>query len=198
MKIKFLLVSFVFIFALLTTPSKTFAAPGSCQWRQGQGCFAVCNLTSESVAPGSVNVCGGLTTASDCNGVSIQCNPPANTNSQNQNNTGNNTGNTTTGANQQNGTLVGDVPTLSGLENIFGNVVGVALGFGGITLFIMMVVGGFRFMTAGGDSGKVQGAQKTLTYSIAGIVFMALSFLLLRFIGAFTNVDLTQFRVFLP
>lgn len=91
-----------------------------------------------------------------------------------------------------------DVAKLSDLEGVFERVISVALGFAGIALFIMLIVGGFRFITAGDDPKAVEGARKTLTYAIGGIVLIALSFLILRFISTFTGVDVTQFRIFQP
>ena len=85
--------------------------------------------------------------------------------------------------------------TLKGLEALFGNVVGVALGFAGIVLFIMLIAGGFKYITAGGDPKGIEGAKKTLTYAIAGIVLIALSFLVLRFIEVFTGAQVTQFKI---
>lgn len=85
--------------------------------------------------------------------------------------------------------------TLEGLENVFDSVVGVVLGFGGIVLFFMLIVGGFQFITAGGDPAKVEQAKKTLTYAIMGVVLLALAFLILKFISTFTGVDVTQFKI---
>ena len=85
---------------------------------------------------------------------------------------------------------------LRGLEDVFANIISFVLGFAGITLFIMLLVGGFQFITAGGDPKALEGAKKTLTYAIIGIVAIAASFLILRFISVFTGVDVTQFRIF--
>ncbi|OGM57321.1 hypothetical protein A3E46_01295 [Candidatus Woesebacteria bacterium RIFCSPHIGHO2_12_FULL_46_16] len=91
-----------------------------------------------------------------------------------------------------------DVPTLKGFEAIFNNVVSVALAFAGIVLFIMLISGGFKYITAGGDPKGVEEAKKTLTYAIGGMVLLAASFLLLRFIEQFTGANVTQFRIFQP
>ena len=88
-----------------------------------------------------------------------------------------------------------DVAQLKDLQGIFSNVVGVALAFAGIVLFIMLIVGGFKFITAGGDPKGIEGAKKTLTYAIAGIVLIALSFLILRFIEEFTGAPVTDFKI---
>ncbi|MCJ7805267.1 pilin [Patescibacteria group bacterium] len=91
-----------------------------------------------------------------------------------------------------------DVAKLSDLEGVFGNVVGILLGLAGIALFIMLVVGGFKYITAGGDPKGIESAKKTLTYAIGGIVLIAAGFLILQFIKQFTGVDVTQFRIFQP
>jgi len=88
-----------------------------------------------------------------------------------------------------------DVRTLGGLEDVFGRVVSVALGLGGVVLFVMLIAGGFQFITAGGEPQKLEQAKKTLTYAIAGIVLLAMAFLVLRFISNFTGVDVTQFKI---
>jgi hypothetical protein len=92
--------------------------------------------------------------------------------------------------------MANDVAKLSDLEGVFGNIVGVALGLAGIALFIMLLVGGFRYITAGGDPKGVEGARKTLTYAVSGIVLIALSFLILRFIEQFTGAPVTEFKIF--
>jgi hypothetical protein len=91
---------------------------------------------------------------------------------------------------------VDDVAKLQDFEGVFENIVTVVLGFGGVVLFIMLLMGGFKFITAGGDPKAIEGAKKTLTYAIGGIVLVALSFLILRFISTFTGVDVTQFKIF--
>ncbi len=83
----------------------------------------------------------------------------------------------------------------SHLEGIFARVIQGAIALAGIAFFVMFIVGGFSYLTAGGDAGKVEGARKTLTYAIFGLVFIALSYLILVFIKTFTGVDVTQFKV---
>jgi hypothetical protein len=86
--------------------------------------------------------------------------------------------------------------TLQDLEVVFARVVSTILGFAGIALFIMLLVGGFKFMTAGGDPKAAESAKKTLTFAVVGIVLVASSYLILRFINVFTGVDILNFRVF--
>jgi NADH:ubiquinone oxidoreductase subunit 6 (subunit J) len=78
---------------------------------------------------------------------------------------------------------------LTGLNNIFANVVSIAIGLGGIVFFIMFVIGGFNYLTSGGNPQTTEGAKKTLTYAIGGLVLIALAFLILRLISDFTGVQ---------
>lgn len=88
-------------------------------------------------------------------------------------------------------------PPLSGLQPIFSNIIGAAIGFGGIAFFIILVVGGFQWLTAGGNPQAVEGARKTLTWAVAGLVFIALSYLILKLISTFTGVTgILNFQIY--
>lgn len=85
--------------------------------------------------------------------------------------------------------------TLQSLECLFANSVQAILGLGGIILFVMLVIGGFQYITAGGNPQGVEAARKTLTYAIGGVVLLALSFLILVLIQNFTGIDVTTFQI---
>ena len=87
-----------------------------------------------------------------------------------------------------------DTPApLSDLEVVFSKVVGVVLGFAGIAFFVLLLLSGFKFMTAGGDPKALESAKKTLTYAIGGLVVILLSYLILELIKAITGVNVTTF-----
>ncbi|KKQ85605.1 MAG: hypothetical protein UT08_C0005G0056 [Candidatus Woesebacteria bacterium GW2011_GWB1_38_8] len=89
------------------------------------------------------------------------------------------------------------VATLQGLEGLFQNVLASALSIAGIALFIMLLWGGYQFMTAGGDPKKVSSAWSTLTYAIAGLILVVLSYLIIAFISSFTGaIGILNFRIF--
>lgn len=92
---------------------------------------------------------------------------------------------------------VGDIATIENLGCIFQRVVGYILGFAGIVLFIILILGGFKFITSGGDPKAVEEAKKTLTYAIAGLIVVLLSYLILVLITAITGVDVTKFNILL-
>lgn len=90
------------------------------------------------------------------------------------------------------------IATISNLSCIFGNLTTVLLGLAGIVLFVLLLSGGFKYITSGGDPKAVEGAQKTITYAIGGLILILLSYLILVLIKTITGVDVTQFNVVLP
>lgn len=84
---------------------------------------------------------------------------------------------------------------LQDLEKVFENVVTSLLALGGIVLFLMLLSGGFKYLTSGGDEKAVAGAKATLTYAIGGLVLLAGSYLILRIISDFTGADVTNFVI---
>ena len=87
-----------------------------------------------------------------------------------------------------------DVAQLADLEGVFENAVSAVLALVGIVLFIMLVMGGFKYTTAGGDPKKLEDAKKTLTYAVLGVAFIAISYLILRLIATLTgNEELLNF-----
>ncbi len=93
-----------------------------------------------------------------------------------------------------------DAPAqLTGLQDIFKNVISFAIGLAGIAFFLMFLVGGFQYLTAGGDAAKAEAARKTLTFAILGLVFITLSYLFLRFIATVTGVTgILNFQIYQP
>lgn len=90
----------------------------------------------------------------------------------------------------------GGIPKLTGLEDIFASIIGLIIPLAGITLFIYLMLGGFRFITAGSDPGKAESAKNTITYAILGMVFLALAYLIINFIATFTGAYyLRSFRI---
>jgi hypothetical protein len=69
----------------------------------------------------------------------------------------------------------GFTATLRKFINIFSVIVGVVA-------VIMIIVGGFRYITSGGASEKVTGAKNTILYAIIGLIIVALAQIIVRFV----------------
>jgi cytochrome bd-type quinol oxidase subunit 2 len=59
--------------------------------------------------------------------------------------------------------------------NIFSLVVGVVS-------VIMIILGGFRYITSGGDSSNVSSAKNTIIYALIGLVVVALAQFIVQFV----------------
>ena len=79
--------------------------------------------------------------------------------------------------------------TLKDLEKVFATVVRSVLALAGVVFFIMLLAGGYKYITSGGDPKKTAEAQGTLTWAVGGLVFIALAYLILRLVAAFTGVN---------
>lgn len=87
----------------------------------------------------------------------------------------------------------GNTATFDCLTVIFQNVVTAALLFAGIVALFMIILGGIKFLTSGGDPKQVEGARNTLTWAIIGLILILLSFFILNLIGFITGVNLSKF-----
>lgn len=67
--------------------------------------------------------------------------------------------------------------TVQRVINIFSMIVGIAS-------VVMIIFGGFRYITAGGDSGKINTAQQTIIYAIVGLVVVGFAQVIVRFVIA--------------
>ena len=52
----------------------------------------------------------------------------------------------------------------------------------GIVAVIMIIVGGFKYITSGGESSKVSGAQSTILYAVVGLVVVVLAQIIVHFV----------------
>ncbi len=87
------------------------------------------------------------------------------------------------------------IATIQGFECLFGNIAQIIVYFAGLVFLIMFIKGGFSYLTSGGDPKKTAKATSTLTMSIIGLVGVIISFLIIKFIGNFTGVNVTEFNI---
>lgn len=65
--------------------------------------------------------------------------------------------------------------TIATVINIFSWIVG-------ITAVIMIIIGGFKYITSQGDSGNVSGAKNTILYAVIGLVIVAMAQVIVKFV----------------
>lgn len=74
-----------------------------------------------------------------------------------------------------------------GVNNLLRQIVNIISAIVGVIAVIMIVVGGFKYITSGGDSNKVSSAKNTIIYAIIGLIIVALAQVIVRFVLSQTS-----------
>lgn len=78
-----------------------------------------------------------------------------------------------------------DADTASGLTNATGlikNVVNGVIYLTAALSVIMIVYGGFRYATSGGDTNAVQGAKNVIIYAVVGLIVALVAYAIVNFV----------------
>ena len=70
---------------------------------------------------------------------------------------------------------------LSKINKIVKTIVNLLSAIVGLVAVIMIIVGGFRYITSGGNDTSVTAAKNTILYAIIGLVVVALAQIIVRF-----------------
>lgn len=62
------------------------------------------------------------------------------------------------------------------------SILNIILSVMGALAFLMVVIGGFRYVLAGGNADSVAGARRMIIYSIIGLVVIALAGAIVNFV----------------
>ena len=68
------------------------------------------------------------------------------------------------------------------LQGSIGAIIGVLLGFAGIVMVVVIIYGGFLWMTAGGDEAKVDKAKKYVKNAIIGLIIILAAYMITYFV----------------
>ena len=88
-----------------------------------------------------------------------------------------------------------DPATIQDFQIIVKTILNLAVQFAGIAVFILLLVGGFKYLTSGGEPEKKKSASSTITYAIFGLALLLGSWLILLLIKEITGVDVTRFVI---
>lgn len=88
-----------------------------------------------------------------------------------------------------------DIPTIQSLEIVFDNFIKVFIYLSGIILFVLITIGGIKYLTSGADPKATESAQKTITYAVYGLVLLLFSYLILYLFLPIFGVNVTQFKI---
>lgn len=70
----------------------------------------------------------------------------------------------------------------NGLGDLVKKVINIISVLVGVVAVIMIIVGGFRYITSGGSTEKVTAAKNTILYALVGLIIVALAQVIVRFV----------------
>lgn len=73
-------------------------------------------------------------------------------------------------------------PKQAPIESFAGKMIDYALGIMGSIAIILIIVGGFMFLTARGESSQIDKGKEIITYAIIGLVVAFLSYIIVLFV----------------
>lgn len=81
------------------------------------------------------------------------------------------------------------VATLSCLPILFVNITNALLGLSGAVAVFIVIYSGIQLITSGGEAKQVEGARKTLTYAVVGLIIVLASFAIINIIATATGLE---------
>lgn len=68
------------------------------------------------------------------------------------------------------------------LPDVIGNVVRIVLGLMGLVAVVLIIVGGFQWMTSGGNEEKIGKAKQLMGAALIGLVIVVLAYAIAEFV----------------
>lgn len=79
---------------------------------------------------------------------------------------------------------------LQGLETIISTAIGILTTVGAIFFIVYFFLAAFKWLTAGGDSGKVQKARDEMIQGVLGLIVMVAAYGVIGLIGTIIGIDI--------
>ncbi len=88
-----------------------------------------------------------------------------------------------------------DPAGLTQIEDLIKQLVRVSVSLAFVALFVILLWGGIKYLTSGGEPKSLQSATQTITWGLLGTLFLIIAWLVLKLIEAFTGVQVTGFDI---
>lgn len=72
---------------------------------------------------------------------------------------------------------------IDGILALLTRVANILVAFVAVIAVIFIVIGGFKYVTSGGDEDKIGSARETITYGIVGLAVSLLAFAVITFVN---------------
>ncbi len=90
--------------------------------------------------------------------------------------------------------MAGKAPQLTDIFTYLAHLLQALVPLTGFLAFIMILVGGFKFLTAGSNAENLEKAKKTLTFAIIGLALVILSWLTIKVIAYLTGAHILELQ----
>lgn len=84
---------------------------------------------------------------------------------------------------------------LAEIEKVVSSTISAVVGLAFIVSLVLLIWAGIKYLTSGGEPKAIQAAHQTVTWALLGILFLAIAWLILQLIQAFTGVGVTIFNI---
>ena len=88
----------------------------------------------------------------------------------------------------------GDLAKLT-VPSIVAGAIRMLLVVSALIAFIFLIIGGIKWITAGGDKEKTAGAQKTLTSALVGLIIVFTAWAIIRLIETFFGIEILTLTI---
>ena len=86
--------------------------------------------------------------------------------------------------------------TLSSLNQVFASVISILLSLIGAVSVVVLIMGGFQFLSAAGNKESINKASSTFTYAFLGLTLSVSAWMILNLLSKFLGVNnLTVFNI---
>lgn len=89
------------------------------------------------------------------------------------------------------GPFAGSSDGLTGITKIVSSVIGFMTIAAGIWFLFHILIGGFNWISAGGDKAKLQSSRDKLTNAFIGLIVVVAAWAILALAGSFFGIDFT-------
>lgn len=87
-------------------------------------------------------------------------------------------------------TGVGDIVAFTSVGGLLSTFASALIIIAGIATFIFITLGGFQYLTSGGDKAAAQAARERITYAIMGLAIVASAIAINQVLGAVFGVNI--------
>lgn len=89
----------------------------------------------------------------------------------------------------------GQPARLKDIEVIFARIVKIAAQFALLGFFVMLVYGGFKYLTSRGNPQATEAARNTLFFAIVGLIVIMAGWLILKILGDVLGFNFLEFKI---